>query len=190
MILPITAYGHPTLKKVGEDIDKDYPNLDKLIEDMFETMYNSKGVGLAAQQINKAIKLFTIDPTPFGEEFPNIDTKKRVFINAEIISKDGQEQEFAEGCLSIPGISEHVKRQSDIIISYYDENFNYHENEKFHGIIARIIQHEYDHIYGTLFIDHLPNLKRMLLKGKLRNISNGTADVDYRMLLPKKKSKR
>ena len=190
MILPITAYGHTTLKKVGEKIDKDYPNLNKLIEDMFETMYNAKGVGLAAQQINKAIKLFIIDPTPFGEEYPNINTKKRIFINAEIISEEGHHEEFSEGCLSIPGISEHVKRQSDIIISYYDENFNHHKNEKFHGIIARIIQHEYDHINGKLFIDHLPNLKRMLLKGRLRDISNGIANVDYRMLLPKKKTKR
>lgn len=187
MILPITAYGHPTLKKVGEDITKDYPDLDKLISDMFDTMYNSKGVGLAAHQINKAIRLFIIDPAPFKEDFPELDDKKRVFINAYIEQEEGEELEFDEGCLSVPGISEPVTRKSVVYMSYYDENFNYHENVKFDGVLARIIQHEYDHIEGKVFIEHLPNLKRLLLKGKLRDISTGKADVAYKMILPRKK---
>ncbi len=190
MILPITAYGHPTLKKMGEDIDKDYPELEKLIEDMFETMYYSKGVGLAAHQINRPIRLFVIDPSPFSDEFPELEDKKLVFINAYITDTDGEIEEFDEGCLSVPGINEPVKRPSEIYMSYYDENWNYHEDEKFDGILARIIQHEYDHIEGKVFIEHLPNLKRILLKGKLKDISNGTAEVAYKMILPKKRGKR
>lgn len=190
MILPITAYGHSTLKKVGEDIDKDYPELEKLIEDMFETMYYSKGVGLAAHQINRPIRLFVLDPTPFKEDFPELEAKKQVFINARITDTSGDIEEFDEGCLSVPGITESVKRPSVIYMSYYDEEFNYHEDVKFEGILGRIIQHEYDHIDGKLFIEHLPNLKRILLKGKLKDISNGTADVAYKMILPRKKGKR
>lgn len=190
MILPITAYGHPTLKKVGEDIDKNYPDLDKLLEDMFETMYNSNGVGLAAQQINRAIRLFIIDPTPFKEDYPELEEKKYIFINAEITDFEGNDVEFEEGCLSVPGISEAVKRPEAIYMSYYDENFNFHEDVKFEGVLARIIQHEYDHIEGKLFIERLPQLKKVLLKGKLRDISTGKADVAYRMILPKKKGKR
>lgn len=190
MILPITAYGHPTLKKVGEEISKDYPDLDKLLEDMFETMYYSKGVGLAAHQINKPIRLFIIDPTPFHDDYPEVEPERRVFINAYITNREGEEVDFEEGCLSVPGIHEPVRRPSEISISYYDENWKYHENEKVDGILARIIQHEYDHTEGKLFIEHLPNLKRILLKGKLRDISNGTADVEYKMILPRKKGKR
>jgi len=190
MILPITAYGHPTLKKVGEEITKDYPELDKLIEDMFETMYYSNGVGLAAHQINKPIRLFVLDPTPFHEDYPEIESQRQVFINAYITKREGEDFEFAEGCLSVPGISEPVSRKPVITISYYDENWQYHEDEKIDGILARVIQHEYDHTEGKLFIEHLPNLKRLLLKGKLRDISTGKADVDYRMILPRKKGKR
>lgn len=187
MILPITAYGHPTLKKTGEEISKDYPELDKLIEDMFETMYYSNGVGLAAHQINRAIRLFVLDPAPFQEGYPDIEPDKRVFINAYITNREGEEVDFEEGCLSVPGIHEPVRRPTSITISYYDENWEYHENEKIDGILARIIQHEYDHTEGMLFIEHLPNLKRILLKGKLRDISTGKADVDYKMILPRKK---
>lgn len=190
MILPITAYGHPTLKKVGEDITKDYPELDKLIEDMFETMYYSKGVGLAAHQINRPIRLFILDPTPFQEDYPELNAERKVFINAHITKEEGEDRDFEEGCLSVPGITESVKRKSVIYMSYYDENWNYHENIRFEGVLARIIQHEYDHIDGKLFIEHLPNLRRLLLKGKLRDISTGTADVAYRMILPRKKGKR
>ncbi len=190
MILPITAYGHPTLKKVGEDISKDYEDLDLLIENMFETMYYSKGVGLAAHQINRAIRLFVIDPTPFVDEYPELEATRSVFINAYITKEEGKEEEFEEGCLSVPGINEAVKRPSTIYISYYDENFNFHENKRFDGIFARIIQHEYDHIEGKVFIEHIPNFKKLLLKGKLRDITNGTADVAYKMLIPRKKGKR
>ncbi len=190
MILPITAYGHPILKKVGEDIREDYPELGKLIEDMFETMNYSKGVGLAAHQINKAIRLFIIDPTPFSEDFPELENKRFVFINANITDDEGEDVDFDEGCLSVPGITEPVKRPPIIYMSYYDENFNFHENIRFEGILSRIIQHEYDHIEGKVFIEHLPNLKRLLLKGKLRYITTGTADVAYRMITPRKKGKR
>jgi len=190
MILPITAYGHPTLKKVGEDISKDYPQLDKLLEDMFETMYFSKGVGLAAHQINKPIRLFIIDPTPFHEDYPEVEAQRFVFINAYITKKEGEEIDFEEGCLSVPGISESVNRHSIITMSYYDENWKYHEDIKFEGVLARIIQHEYDHTDGKLFVEHLPNLRRLLLKGKLRDISTGKADVAYKMILPRKKGKR
>lgn len=190
MILPITAYGHPTLKKAGEEINKDYPELDKLLEDMFETMYHSKGVGLAAQQINRSIRLFIIDPTPFREDFPELEEKKYIFINAKITEFDGEEVEFEEGCLSVPGISEAVKRPTVIYMSYYDEHWNFHENIKFEGVLARIIQHEYDHIEGKLFIERLPQIRKVLLKGKLRDISTGKADVAYRMILPKNKGKR
>jgi len=187
MILPITAYGHQTLKKVGEDIQKDYKDLDKLIENMFETMYYSKGVGLAAHQVNKPIRLFLVDPTPFSEDNPELEGIKKVFINAYITRKEGEVTEFEEGCLSVPGIHEIVKRPSIIYMSYYDENFNYYEDEIFDGMLARIIQHEYDHIEGKVFTDHIPNFKKLLLKSKLRDISIGKADVDYKMILPKKK---
>lgn len=187
MILPITAYGHPTLKKVGEEINKDFENLDILIEDMFETMYFSKGIGLAAQQINKVIRLFVIDPTPYSDDYPELKDFKKVFINAHITKDDGEEVDFEEGCLSIPGINEKVKRKSVIYLSYYDEEFNFHENEVFDGLLSRVIQHEYDHNEGKLFIERLPNFKKLLLKGKLRDISTGNIDVAYRMILPKKK---
>jgi peptide deformylase len=190
MILPITAYGHSTLKKVGEDIRQDYEGLGPLIENMFETMYYSKGVGLAAHQVNKAIRLFLVDPTPFAEDNPELKCEKNVFINAYITKREGEITEFEEGCLSVPGIHETVKRPSVIHMSYYDENFNYVENKIFEGMMARIIQHEYDHIEGIVFVEHIPNFKKLLLKSKLRDISIGKADVDYKMLIPKKKKGR
>ena len=189
-MLPITAYGHPTLKKRGEDIDKNYPGLEQLIVDMFETMYHSHGVGLAAQQINKAVKLFVVDASPFADEHPGTKDFKKVFINAVIHKEEGDEWEFEEGYLSVPGINEYVKRKPVIYMSYYDENFTFHENERFDGIKARIIQHEYDHTQGIVFIERLPNIKRMLLKSKLKDISNGKVSVDYKMIFPKKKVKR
>ncbi len=190
MILPITAYGHQTLKKVGEDITKDYEDLDILIENMFDTMYNSKGIGLAAQQINRAIRLFIIDPTPYSDKYPELKDFKKVFINARITKEDGEDEDYEEGCLSVPGIHEKVKRKSVIYLSYYDEEFNFHENERFEGLLSRVIQHEYDHNEGKLFIERLPNFKKLLLKGKLRDISTGNADVAYRMILPRKKGKK
>lgn len=190
MILPVTAYGHPTLKKVGEEITNDYPDLDKLIDDMYETMYHTVGVGLAAHQINRAIRLFVIDPSPYKNEMPELEGMKKVFINAYITKTDGESVGFEEGCLSVPGINENVMRPSIIYVSYYDQDFNYHEDVRFEGMLARIIQHEYDHIDGKVFIERLPNIRRMLLKGKLRDISAGKVNVAYRMLFPKKKNKR
>lgn len=183
MILPITAYGHPTLKKVAQDIDKDYPELNKLIADMFETMYFSKGVGLAAPQIDHSIRLIVIDATPYDDEFPEAKNFKKVFINAHIIEESGNEWAFNEGCLSVPDIREDVVRKSKIRIKYCDENFNEIE-EEYEGVAARIIQHEYDHLEGVLFVERLAPLKKMLLKRKLTDISKGNIKVDYRMKFP------
>lgn len=190
MILPITAYGHPVLKKKGEKIDRDYPDLKQLIDDMFETMYFSKGVGLAAQQINRAIRLFVVDATPYEEEYPEVKNFKKVFINAEIVDEDGELIEMEEGCLSVPEIREYVRRPDIVYLSYHDENFNFHEAEKFDGLIARIIQHEFDHTDGVVFIERLPQIKKVLLKRKLNDISTGKIDPGYKMILPKKKGKK
>jgi len=183
MILPIVAYGHPTLKKVAEDITPDYPNLDKLIADMWETMYQANGVGLAAPQVNKSIRLFIIDATVYAEDHPETANFKKVFINAHITEETGEEVVMSEGCLSLPGMNEDVSRKPALVLSYLDENFVAH-TESYDGFVARIIQHEYDHIDGILYVDRLNNLRRMLLKGKLRDISTGKVEVDYRMIFP------
>ena len=192
MKFPILAYGHPTLRKVAKDISPDYPDLQKLIDEMFEAMYESSGVGLAAPQIGKSIRLFVIDAEPFAEldeELSNADKAQlkgqRVFINAEILEESGKEWAFTEGCLSIPGINEDVMRQEKIKIKYLDREFNEHI-EEIDGILARVIQHEYDHLEGILFTDHLSSLKKRLLKRKLENISKGKVNVDYKMKFPKK----
>jgi peptide deformylase len=195
MILPIVAYGDPVLKKEAEEIDKDYPGLEQLIADMFETMYEASGVGIAAPQIGKSIRLFVVDATPFAdrdedeEEDPlaeGCDGFKRVFINPIIEEESGEPWGFAEGCLSIPKIREEVMRKPKIRISYYDENWNFHEDE-FEGYQARIIQHEYDHVEGILFTDHLSVLKKRLLQKRLANISQGIINVAYKMRFPVKK---
>jgi peptide deformylase len=196
MILPIVAYGDPVLKREAEDIDKDYPGLEKLIEDMWETMYNAQGVGLAAPQIGKSIRLFVVDGSPFAEEDEEDDEPdpmaegmegfKKVFINPIIEEETGDEWSFTEGCLSIPKIREEVFRPEKVTISYYDENWKLHE-ESYEGYAARIIQHEYDHVDGILFTDHLSPLKRRLLTKKLANITKGEIEVDYKMKFPKKK---
>ncbi|MCZ2140337.1 MAG: peptide deformylase [Bacteroidia bacterium] len=181
MIYPIVAYGDPVLRKVGTTITKDYPGLDDLIKSMFETMYESSGVGLAAPQIGKSINLFIIDTTAFEDEkYPDF---KKVFINAEILNETGELWEFEEGCLSIPKIRENVNRHPQITIKYQDENFVWHE-EVYDGIAARVIQHEYDHVKGKLFIDHISELKKRLLKNKLLRIAKGEVNVDYRMRFP------
>lgn len=186
MVLSIVAYGDPVLRKVCTEISKDYPALDKLIDDMFETMEKSKGVGLAAPQINKAIRLFVVDShRMFDDGDKNKDGIREVFINATILNQTGNEWAFEEGCLSIPQIREDVFRQQNIEIEYYDRTFKKH-TKKFSGLTARVIQHEYDHIEGKLFIDHLKPLKRSLLKGKLDKISKGLIEVDYRMKFPKR----
>lgn len=189
MILPIVAYGHPNLRKVSEEIDEEYPGLDELIEDMFETMYASEGVGLAAPQVNKQIRLFIVDASPYGEENPSLTDFKKVFINPEIVEETGDEWGFNEGCLSIPEIREEVLRQPDVRIQYYDRDFNFHD-EKYSGIAARIIQHEYDHLDGVLFVDKINSLRKMLLKKKLNDISTGNISPGYKMIFGGKKKKR
>jgi peptide deformylase len=181
MIYPIVAYGDPVLRKKAINITPEYDGLSELIANMWETMYESNGVGLAAPQIGKSINLFVVDATPM--EDPNYGEFKKVFINAEIIEEFGEKWEYEEGCLSIPHIRDNVKRYSDIAIRYWDENFVEYE-EEFKGMPARVIQHEYDHIKGVLFVDHLSELRKRLLKNKLINISKGGVDVDYRMRFP------
>lgn len=189
MILPIVAYGDPVLKKVAKDIEKDYPGLDKLIADMFETMYNAKGVGLAAPQVGKSIRLFIVDATPFSED-PETEEEaamkdfKKIFINARITKEEGDDWKFNEGCLSIPKIREDISRKPKISITYLDEKFKPHK-ETYEGIAARIIQHEYDHIEGKLFTDRINPIRRRLLNGKLNDIIKGKVDVDYKMRFPK-----
>ena len=192
MILPIVAYGAPVLRKVCSDIDAGYPGLDKLIADMWETMYNSNGVGLAAPQINAAIRLFVMDSEQIftnkdeDEElnYPDEPGYRGVFINAHIKELNGEPWSYNEGCLSIPKIREDVNREEEVTLEYDDENFNHHV-KTFNGITARVILHEYDHIDGKLFIDHIRPLKRKLLQGKLNDISKGKIKVDYRMVFPK-----
>jgi peptide deformylase len=193
MILPIVAYGHPILRKVAVDIDKDYPGLEKLIADMWETMYASNGVGLAAPQVNKDIRLFTVDSTQIFDgmdeeekkEYADAPGVKQAFINAHIAELEGEEWLYNEGCLSIPKIREDISRLETVTLEYVDENFELH-TKTFSGITARVILHEYDHIEGKLFIDHITPLKRKLMKRKLDDISKGNISVDYKMLFPKK----
>ncbi len=188
MILPIVAYGTPVLKKAGVEIDADYPNLKKLIDNMFDTMYEANGVGLAAPQIGKSIRLFIVDGSPFEEDEPNMKDFQQVFINPQILEEEGEEWNFNEGCLSIPNIREDVSRRPKITIRYQDETFETFE-EEFEGVKARIVQHEYDHIEGVLFTDYLSALKKRLLKSKLTDISKGNIKVDYRMKFPQKKGR-
>jgi peptide deformylase len=190
MILPIVAYGTAVLRQETEEIDKDYPDLDILIEDMFETMYAAKGVGLAAPQIDRAIRLFIVDASGFNEddEHPELADFKRVFINPIIVEEAGKEWKFEEGCLSIPGIREDVSRQPNVTIEYYNEKFELIE-ETLDGIAARVVQHEYDHIETILFTDKINPLKKRLIKGKLNDIAKGNIKVNYRMKFPLVKAK-
>lgn len=189
MFLPIVAYGHPTLKKMSKDIDKDYPGLAELIDNMWESMYESNGVGLAAPQINLNIRLFIIDSNPFKEAYPEAEVQKKVIINAHIIEEEGEEWSFQEGCLSVPDIHEEVMRMPRIHIQYYDENWQFHD-EWIDGIVARIMQHEYDHIDGKIFIERLSSMRKILLKRKLADITAGNVETDYRMIFPKLKKAR
>lgn len=190
MILPIIAYGDPILRRIGKEIDKKYPNLSELLDNMKETMHNAKGVGLAAPQIGRDIRLFLIDASPFkdnedleDEERAFLKDFKGIFINPKIVEKDGDEWAFSEGCLSIPNINEDIFREESITVEYLDENFQAHK-KILGGLAARIFQHEYDHIEGILFTDKLSTLKKRLLKKKLDNISKGKIEVDYRMKFP------
>jgi peptide deformylase len=192
MVLPIVAYGNPVLRKVGIEISADYPGFKTLIEDMWETMYNSKGVGLAAPQVDKNIRLFVMDSVQIIEsleekekdDYPGDFGYKGVFINAKIIEQKGEDWPYNEGCLSIPKIREDILRKEKVTIHFYDENFVEH-TKTFSGITARVILHEYDHIDGKLFIDYLKPLKKNLLKRKLNDISKGKVSVDYRMSFSK-----
>jgi peptide deformylase len=194
MIFPIVAYGHPVLRKVARDIDETYPDLPKLIEDMWETMYASNGVGLAAPQINKDIRIFVVDSSQIflnmdeddrqEESYPDDPGIKQVFINAHIVEEAGEDWAYNEGCLSIPKVREDIYRAEEVTLEFVDEHFKKHR-KTYNGITGRIILHEYDHIDGKLFIDHLTPLKRKLLKRKLDDISKGSIKVDYKMLFPK-----
>ncbi len=189
MVLPIVAYGHPVLRKMCEEIGPEYPDLQKFIADMWETMYHSNGVGVAAPQVNRAIRLFVIDTIQIVEGFddedkrlyPNEKPIKQLFINAHKVDEFGKPWAYNEGCLSIPKVREDIMRGESVTINYLDENFEEHE-DTFDGITARVILHEYDHIDGKLFIDYLPSLKKRLIKKKLEDISNGKVKTDYKMM--------
>jgi peptide deformylase len=193
MVLPIIAYGDAILKKRAADIPKDYPNLDKVIANMFDTMHNAKGVGLAAPQVGLSIRLFVVDASPYAEDKEDTEKEKKelmnfkkIFINPTIVKEDGTKWKFNEGCLSIPSIREDVERKPSIRIKYMDENFKAHD-EEYDGLRARIIQHEYDHIEGVLFVDKINPLRRSLLKRKLSEVSKGLVEVSYKMKFPIKK---
>jgi peptide deformylase len=185
MKLPIVAYGDPVLKKLCTDIDQTYPDLQQLVQNMFETMYNASGVGLAAPQVNLPIRLFIVEIKADEEE----PAYKKVFINAQILEETGEPWAFNEGCLSIPDVREDVIRKPNVLIRYYDENWTLHE-EVVTGFPARVIQHEFDHIEGKLFTDKLSLLRRQMLKGKLDNIAKGKVHTDYKMRFPKQNKKR
>ncbi|MDB5135847.1 MAG: peptide deformylase [Mucilaginibacter sp.] len=190
MKFSIIAYGDPILRKKATAIEPDeYPHIKLLVEDMFETMYAARGVGLAAPQVGLSMRLFVIDATPFDDDEPELKNFKKAFINANIIDEKGEEWPFNEGCLSIPDIREDVYRKPTIKISYYDEDWKHHE-EIFSGMAARIIQHEYDHIEGKLFTDKLSPLRKRLIEKKLNDISKGIVDVDYKMKFPAAKKGR
>ena len=191
MILPIVAYGAPVLRKVAQDIDQDYPGLADLISNMWETMYASSGVGLAAPQVNREVRIFVMDSLQIlanldeeeDEKYPGDEGTKQAFINPHIVEVNGEEWPYNEGCLSIPKIREDVKRPQTVTLNYVNENFE-PQTASFTGITARVILHEYDHLEGKLFIDYLPPLKKKLLKGKLSDISKGKVKTDYRMVFP------
>jgi len=182
MILPVYVVGSPVLRKVSEDIDASYPEIKELISNMFDTMYFSDGVGLAAPQVGKSIRLFVIDASPMAEDYPELENFKRVFINANIVERFGEPWSFNEGCLSIPNLRENVIREESIRIQYLDENFQPHE-DVFSGVAARVIQHEYDHLEGVLFIDKLAQIRKRMLQGKVNAISKGRFSATYKTKL-------
>ncbi len=183
MKLPIIAYGDPILRKKASEIEPNHAELDAIISNMFETMYAAHGVGLAAPQVGLSIRLFIVDAKPFAEDQEGLADLKKIFINAQILEENGDKWSFNEGCLSIPDIREDIQRQETIRISYLDEKGNAHE-ETYSGMAARIIQHEYDHIEGKLFVDKLSPLRKAMLKSKLESISKGFIKVDYKMKFP------
>jgi peptide deformylase len=190
MKLPIVAYGDPILRRVATAIDPaEYPHIKELVANLFETMYAAHGVGLAAPQVGLSMRLFVVDASPFGDDDDSLKDFKRAFINAQVLEEKGDEWPFNEGCLSIPDIREDVHRPKDVRLSYYDEAWKHHE-ETFTGMAARIIQHEYDHIEGKLFIDKLSPLRKRLISKRLTDISKGIVDVDYKMRFPDAKKGR
>lgn len=180
MILPVYLYGQPVLRKIAENITPDYPNFDKLMKNMWETMYYADGVGLAAPQVGLSIRLFVLDLTAFSKKFPEYKDRRYTMINAQIIERIGEDESLEEGCLSLPHIHENVTRKNKIRIKYCDENFVEHD-EVFDGYAARVIQHEYDHIEGKMFIDHISLIRKQLIKGKLNSILSGKVSTDYRV---------
>lgn len=190
MILPVVAYGDPVLKKIAKEITSEYPDFEKFMSNMWETMYNAQGVGLAAPQVGRSVRVFVVDASPFAkdedqsaEQQESLKNFKKAFINPVIIEETGEEWVFNEGCLSIPDVREDIYRKENVTIKYFDENFIEH-TETYNGLIARVIQHEYDHIEGILFTDKLSSLKKRIIKGKLTNISKGKVNADYRMRFP------
>jgi peptide deformylase len=188
MTHPIYIYGHPVLRKVAEDIDKDHPGLSDIISDLFDTMYNSEGLGLAAPQIGKSIRVFVIDGAPVAEDEPELAGFRKTFINAHILERNGEVIPMLEGCLSIPGMREEVNRESRVRIKYFDENWEFHD-DIFEGYKARIIQHEYDHLDGILFTDKVNALKKRLIKNRLNAISKGKFEASYKTVLGGKRRK-
>jgi peptide deformylase len=186
MILPVYLYGQPILRKVTKDISPDYPDLKTLLDNMFETMYNADGVGLAAPQIGLEDRILVIDLTPHADTDPSFKDFKKVFINAHIVERDGEEESAEEGCLSIPGIREKVPRKNRIRIRYADENFQSHD-EVYEGYIARVIQHEYDHLEGVMFVDHISGIRKQMIRSRLNKILNGTVNCPYRFKVVAKK---
>ncbi len=191
MLLPIVAYPHPVLKKLAEEINPNYPEFDNFLVDMWETMYYADGIGLAAPQVNRSVRLFVIDATALSQhQHPEADGFKKVFINAEIYNEEGEEGLHNEGCLSFPGLHEDISRKSVIHVRYLDEHFQEHD-ERYEGILARIIQHEYDHIDGITMAERISPLKKILLKRRLKEIAEGNVEVHYKMIFPgMKKGKR
>ncbi|MBP7509313.1 MAG: peptide deformylase [Prolixibacteraceae bacterium] len=185
MIMTVTVYGDPLLRKVSQPIDKNYPNLKELIDDMYETMYHAEGVGLAAPQVGLSIRLFVVDATmAASDEEPELKDFKKVFINPEVLSVSGEPWSFEEGCLSLPTIHENVYREEEVVIRYHDENWN-ERTETYNGYAARVILHEYDHLQGKLFIDRISPLRKRLLKSKLTAITKGNVKINYKIKIPK-----
>lgn len=184
MILPVYIYGSPVLRKVAREVEKDEEGLDDFIQNLWETMYHSDGIGLASPQVGKSIRIFVIDGTPMEEDDPSVKDFKQTFINPTIVERDGDDKIFEEGCLSIPEIREQIVRPEKVRIQYYDREFNFHD-EEYDGIAARIIQHEYDHLEGILFTDRTAPLKKRMLRGKLNAIAKGKFQVKYKVKVPR-----
>lgn len=185
MVLPVYLYGTPVLRQEAEDIDKDYPDLQKLIKDMFETMYHTEGIGLAAPQIGKSIALIVIDASVLGDDFPECADAKMVLINPQLdVIEDADPVSRAEGCLSLPGLSENVRRYEHVVLNWLDENFEEHEQE-FHGFMARVIQHEFDHLLGTVYTDRIAPIRKQMIRNKLHNMERGKVKCAYRVVSAK-----